>query len=167
MARELAKAGDTVTMIGSGQPRAAEPYRFSQAGSIGRERFALFPSLPVLRNDTAYEELTFAPGLLRHYRSSDYDVTLTCSYPFTNWIFRRGSRRPPHVFVTQNGDWPAIANNSEYRYFGCEGLVCTNPDFYERNRRVGTARSSRTGSIPNAFTLVPVAGQGSEFQTNA
>jgi glycosyltransferase involved in cell wall biosynthesis len=45
-----------------------------------------------------------------------------------------GGSRPPHVFVTQNGDWPALANNSEYRFFGCEGLVCTNPDFYERNK---------------------------------
>jgi glycosyltransferase involved in cell wall biosynthesis len=36
--------------------------------------------------------------------------------------------------VTQNGDWPAQVTNSEYRFFGCEGLVCTNPDFFERNR---------------------------------
>jgi glycosyltransferase involved in cell wall biosynthesis len=46
-----------------------------------------------------------------------------------------GGRRPPHVFVTQNGDWPAFAENSEYRLFGCEGLVCTNPDFYARNKQ--------------------------------
>ncbi len=146
IARELAKAGDTVTLVGSGHPRASEPFRFVHAGSLGREHFALFPSPPVLRNDTAYEELTFAPGLLRHYRPADYDITLTCSYPFTNWILRRGTRRPPHVFVTQNGDWPATANNSEYRYFGCEGLVCTNPDFYERN----SARW-RCALIPNGI----------------
>ena len=42
--------------------------------------------------------------------------------------------RPQHVFVTENGDWPAYANQSEYRFFSCDGLVCTNPDFYERNR---------------------------------
>jgi glycosyltransferase involved in cell wall biosynthesis len=45
-----------------------------------------------------------------------------------------GGSRPPHVFVTQNGDWPAYVDKSEYRFFGCEGIVCTNPDFYERNR---------------------------------
>ena len=27
-----------------------------------------------------------------------------------------------------------MPDNSEYRLFGCEGLVCTNPDFYERNK---------------------------------
>ena len=68
--------------------------------------------MPVLRNQFAYEEMTFVPALLRQYRPAEYDVTLTCSYPFTNWILRRpvwrGSR-PPHVFVTENGDWPAYA----------------------------------------------------------
>jgi glycosyltransferase involved in cell wall biosynthesis len=38
------------------------------------------------------------------------------------------------VFVTQNGDWPAFARNSEYRFFSCDGLICTNPDFYARNK---------------------------------
>ncbi|WP_230206793.1 glycosyltransferase [Novosphingobium sp. Gsoil 351] len=36
--------------------------------------------------------------------------------------------------MTQNGDWPATANRFEYRLFGCDGLVCTNPDFFEHNR---------------------------------
>ena len=119
------------------ESRSVTPYTFLHAPSIGRERFAAFPSTPLLRNDTAWEELTFAPGLLRQYRPADYDVTLTCSYPFTNWVLRRpalGAQRPPHVFVTQNGDWPAQSNQSEFRFFGCEGLICTNPDFYERNR---------------------------------
>lgn len=137
VACELATGGDEVTLIGSGSARPQEPYKFLHAASIGREAFAQFPSLPVLRNDTAYEELTFAPSLLRLYRPGDYDLTVTCSYPFTNWILRRAAphgRRPPHVFVTQNGDWPAQSKRSEYKYFNCEGLVCTNPDFYERNR---------------------------------
>ena len=137
VARELAKAGDAVTLIGSGQERTGMPYRFVHAASLSRERFGSLPSIPVLRNDCAYEELTFIPDLLRKYQPSDYDVTLTCSYPFTNWVLRlltiRGGR-PPHVFVTENGDWPAYSRQSEYRFFGCEGLVCTNPDFYERNR---------------------------------
>lgn len=137
IATELAKAGDTVTLIGSGQASSSSKYRFLHAGSIMRERFSSFPAMPVLRNECAYEELTFIPALLRNYRPTEYDATLTCSYPFTNWILRRpvcrGSR-PPHVFVTQNGDWPAYAHSSEYRFFGCDGLVCTNPDFYERNK---------------------------------
>jgi glycosyltransferase involved in cell wall biosynthesis len=133
----LAKAGNKVTLIGSGRDRAGTPYQFLRAKSVSREAFRNFPSIPILRNDCAYEEFTFIPDFLRQYRPTDYDVTLTCSYPFTNWILRRPTfrgQRPPHVFVTENGDWPTYSNQSEYRFFGCEGLVCTNPDFYERNR---------------------------------
>ena len=147
VANELVGLGADVTLIGSGQPRQGTQYRFLHAGSIGRETFAKFPSMPLFRDDCAYEELTFIPHFISRYRPVDYDVTLTCSYPFTNWMLRRPDwrgRRPPHVFVTENGDWPACANQSEYRLFGCDGLVCTNPDFYERNR----ARW-RTELIPN------------------
>jgi len=149
VARELARAGETVTLIGSGPERAHTPYRFLQAKSIAREHFQTFPTMPLLRNDCAYEELTFIPGLLRRYRPADYDVTVTCSYPFTNWVLRRwtaGDRRPPHVFVTQNGDWPAHSQQSEFRFFGCEGLICTNPDFYERNKK-----RWRCALIPNGI----------------
>src|SRR5258708_34902894 len=99
VATELAKAGDSVTIIGSGRPPASTPYRFRRACSIPREKFESLPSMPMLRNEYAYEELTFIPGLLRHYRPAEYDVTLTCSYPFTNWILRRrawGGSSPPH-----------------------------------------------------------------------
>ena len=137
VAKELTRAGVDVTLIGSGENRIGTPYQFLRARSAAREHFRAFPSMPLLRNDCAYEELTFIPGLLHRYRPSDYDVTLTCSYPFTNWALRRPAirgRRPPHIFVTENGDWPAFSNQSEYRFFGCEGLICTNPDFYARNQ---------------------------------
>jgi glycosyltransferase involved in cell wall biosynthesis len=137
IATELAKLGDAVTLIGSGPMRTAAPYEYLSAPSIGRENFESFPSIPLLRNEYAYEELTFIPGLLSRYRPTDYDVTLTCSYPFTNWFLRRPAlrgSRPAHVFITQNGDWPARNNNAEYRFFGCDGLVCTNPDFFEQNK---------------------------------
>jgi glycosyltransferase involved in cell wall biosynthesis len=137
VAKELVKAGDSVTLIGSGQDRLDVPYRFLHAASLPRKNFERFPKIPILRSEFAYEELTFVPALLRTYRPEDYDVTLTCSYPFTNWALRHrawSGSRPPHVFVTQNGDWPAISNDAEYRLFGCDGLVCINPDFYERNK---------------------------------
>jgi glycosyltransferase involved in cell wall biosynthesis len=137
IARELAKAGDSVTLIGSGLSRTSTPYRFLRASSLSRVHFEGFPSLPLFRNEYAYEEFTFLPGLLCRFRPTEYDVTLTCSYPFTNWTLRRpviGGSRPVHIFVTQNGDWPAFANKSEYRFFNCDGLVCTNPDYYERNK---------------------------------
>lgn len=137
VARELANVGETVTLIGSGGSDGTTPYRFLHAFSIRRERFEAFPSIPLLRNEYAYEDLTFVPGLLKTYRPADYDVTLTCNYPFTNWVLRRKTiqgTRPPHIFVTENGDWPAHANSSEYRFFGCDGLICTNPDYFERNK---------------------------------
>lgn len=138
VADELAKAGDNVTLIGSGTARSRKFYRYLPANSISRKQFESFPSLPGFRDECAYEDFTFQPDLLRKYKPSDYDVTLTCNYPFTNWALRRptltGRRRPPHVFVTQNGDWPAYSNSSEYRFFGCDGLVCTNIEYYERNR---------------------------------
>ena len=100
-------------MVGRLKPGiTAAPLR---AASLARENFESFPTMPLLRNEYAYEELTFVPGLLCQYRPAEYDATLTCSYPFTNWSLRRprwrGSR-PPHVFVTQNGDWPAYSNSS-------------------------------------------------------
>ena len=45
--------------------------------------------MPFPEIDCAYEELTFIPHFISRYRPVDYDVTLTCSYPFTNWMLRR------------------------------------------------------------------------------
>jgi len=87
IASELARAGDTVTLFGSGPQRHATPYRFQQVASIRRERFESLPSIPCLRDETGYEELTFVPELIRHYQPRDYDITVGCSYPFTNWFF--------------------------------------------------------------------------------
>lgn len=137
VASELARSGHEVSLIGSGPERLNAPYRYLRAPLIKRERFERFPKLPTLRGETSWEEATFLPGFLKVYRPQDYDFTVTCSYPFLNWALRarkhRG-RRPAHVFVTQNGDWPARSRNSEYRLFGCEKLVCTNPDYFEDNR---------------------------------
>ena len=151
IASELAGLGDKVTLIGSGPPIAGRPYRYLRAQSIPRERFERFPTVPPLRGDTSWEEAIFVPGLLRRYKPRDYDVTVTCSFPFTNMALRRpviGGARPPHVFVTQNGDWPAFCDRAEYRFFGCDGLVCTNPDYYERN-----ADRYRCALIPNGVDV--------------
>lgn len=164
IADELAKAGDSVTLIGSGLPRPATSYRFLRAPCVARTHFESFPPIPVLRNEYAYEELSFVPALLCRYRPADYDVTLTASYPFANWVLRRpvlSGARPPHVFVTQNGDWPACAGNAEYRFFGCDGLVCTNPDYYERNRERWRCRLIANGVDIKRFQ--PGAPQRREF----
>lgn len=137
IAQALAKSGDEVTLIGSGNEISGKPYHYIRVGAVPRERFERFPKVPTLRTDTAWEELTFAAGLLQAFEPQNFDVTVTCAYPFTNWALRRptfGKKRPPHVFVTQNGDWPAQSDEAEFRFFGCEGLVCINPDYFERNR---------------------------------
>ncbi|GAA4000748.1 hypothetical protein GCM10022211_09120 [Sphingomonas humi] len=148
---ELARRGHEVTLIGSGPERPGTSYRYLSAPLIGRERFERFPSWPAFRTETSWEEASFIPGFLRVYRPADYDVTLACSYPFLNWALRsrkHKGRRPAHVFVTQNGDWPAQADNSENRFFGCEGLVCINPDYLETNRD-----RYRSALIPNGVDL--------------
>jgi glycosyltransferase involved in cell wall biosynthesis len=156
LAEELGRSGEEVTVIGSGEARAGKPYRFIHAGSVRREKLERLPRVPLMRSETVYEEATFVPGLLRAYRPADHDITVTCSFPFTNWALRRpaiGAPRPPHVFVTQNGDWPAQTRTSEYRTFGCEGLVCTNPDYFERNRDRWRCALIPNGMDPQRFTL--------------
>ena len=143
VASQLARQGDEVTLIGSGPMRPGREYRYIRAPSIPRETFERWPSLPMFRNETSWEEATFVPALLKSYRPSDFDVTLTCAYPWTSWALRRPGA-PPHVFVTQNGDWPAFSQSSEFRFFDCDGLICTNPDYLERNRD-----SYRAVLIPN------------------
>lgn len=157
VASQLARQGDEVTLIGSGPDRPGQEYRYIQAPSIRRERFERWPSLPVFRNETAWEEATFVPGLLRAYRPADYDVTLTCAYPWTNWALRRpaAGKRPKHVFVTQNGDWPAFSNSTEFRLFDCEGLICTNPEYFERNRKHYLAALIPNGVDPARFSPGP------------
>jgi GT2 family glycosyltransferase/glycosyltransferase involved in cell wall biosynthesis len=133
IASRLAKLGHEVTLIGSGGQHPDRPYRFISVPCIGREWFSRLPSLPMLRSAYAYEELMFSPGLLAKGWPGSYDITVTCGYPYLNWLLRRESRSR-HVFVTQNGDWMIRAGNREYKYFDCDGLVCTNIEFWERHR---------------------------------
>ncbi len=156
MASELARTDRCqVTLFGSGDADSTKPYQFVHVGSVRRERFERLPRLPLMRTESVWEELSFLPGLLRKYDPSAFDATITCSYPFTNWFLRsrkvRGYR-PAHLYVTQNGDWPCHATNSEYRYFGCDGLVCTNPEFFERNRNRWDCSLIPNGVDPSVFS---------------
>ena len=157
VASQLARQGDEVTLIGSGPERPGREYRYIRAPSIRRENFERWPSLPMFRNETAWEEASFVPGLLRAYRPTDYDVTLTCAYPWTSWTLRRpvAGKRPKHVFVTQNGDWPAFSHSSEFRLFDCDGLICTNPEYYERNKERYRAALIPNGVDPARFSPGP------------
>jgi glycosyltransferase involved in cell wall biosynthesis len=148
VAHQLGLAGEEVTLLGSGPALADRAYRYVGTRVVPRERFERFPRLPpVVRSEYSWEELTYVPGIVRHVRPSDFDVTVTCGYPYTNWALRAmGGRRTKHVFVTQNGDWPARCDTREFRLFGCDGLVCTNPDYFEANRH-----RWRCALIPNGL----------------
>jgi glycosyltransferase involved in cell wall biosynthesis len=136
VADALARGGEDVTVMGSGEGRPDVAYNFRHVPAIRRERFERFPQWPPFRSETAWEDASFAPGLLSAYAPASYDAVVTCSFPFTHWALRRPSAaKPLQIFVTQNGDWPALASNSEYRTFACDGLVCTNPDYLARNEQ--------------------------------
>ncbi len=129
--------GVKVTLFGSGESRSDRLYRFQHINNIPRERFEKnWPKFPVFRNNYVYEEFTFVQNLWRVYRPSDFDITIACSYPFINWFLTRRKYKhlPAHIFVTQNGEHPAISNQSEYCFFTCDGLICTNPEYFEHNK---------------------------------
>jgi glycosyltransferase involved in cell wall biosynthesis len=153
-----------VTLFGSGDPRANCPYQFIPVANVDRVRFESWPQFPLFRNEYVYEELTFGVNLLRQYRPQDFDVTVTCSYPFLNWLLRAkgGKQRPAHVFVTQNGDYPAYSDGSEYRFFGCNGLICTNPEYFERNQTRWPSCLIPNGVDPDRFS----PGEGNRPQFN-
>ncbi len=154
VADELAKRGHDVTLFGSGVARPEKAYQFVHVGSIPREKFEKWPRIPMFRDETSYEELTFAASLFARYSPGMYDVVAGCSYPFLNWMLRRpviAGSRPKYVFITQNGDHPATARNSEYMFFGCDGIVCINPEFYSNNKDRWTAALIPNGVRTAAF----------------
>jgi glycosyltransferase involved in cell wall biosynthesis len=154
LAGQIARRPDfDVTVIGSGPDRPEAPYRYRRVACIPRERFEHWPRIPYLRDHYAYEELSFVPGLRRAYFPRDFDVTVTCGFPYTNWVLRAGDagHRPMHVYVTQNGDWMVRAKNWEYRYFSCDALVCTNPEYFERNRASYPSALIPNGVDPDLF----------------
>lgn len=147
----LAQHGDDVSVLGSGPAIATRRYAYRQIAVPDRERFDRWPTMPFLREPASYESLVFNLRVVagRHRRGAD--VTLTAGFPWDNLALRapglRGPR-PPHVFVTENGDWPALVDKGDARAFGCEGLVCTNPLYMERNEE-----RWRCALIPNGVDV--------------
>jgi glycosyltransferase involved in cell wall biosynthesis len=153
---QLAHAPDTeVTLFGSGNSRPGTPYHFVHVPCTPRERFEFIPAFPLMRSETVWEELSFVRNLSRRYTPSAFDVTITCSYPFLNWYLirkrNRRERKPKHVFITQNGDWPCFRKNSEFRWFQCDGLVCTNEDYFNAHRKNYTTALIPNGVDPSRF----------------
>ncbi len=169
IAAGLVNEGFEVTLLGAGPPLPDRPYRYLQGRITPRERFRRWPAFPPLRSEYRWEELSFIPSLHRLYRPQDYDLTVTCSYPFVNWALRwkKKNNRPAHVFITENGDWPAHAGNREYRWFGCDGLVCTNPEYYERNRARWSSALIPNGVAIDRFTPGPARRNAFELPEDA
>ena len=139
VAKRLAQYPDLhVEAFGSGH-QGPEGVTFHHVPCISRERFGRWPSVPCLRNECYYEELSFVLGMIasRRYRPKDFDVTVACTYPYVNWYLQRTGRKggPRQLFVTQNGDWMCQARSKEYRFFNCDGLACINPEYYRRHRQ--------------------------------
>lgn len=145
VAEQLARTGNSVLVIGAGEARAGTAYDYRQVRTINRRKLERMPFFPPFRSETVWEDAFFALGLRRIYRPAEFDISLTCNFPFTHWVLRRGgARRPRHLYVTQNGNWPAVSDTGEFRFFDCDGLVCTNPDY-----QAETKDRWRTALIPN------------------
>lgn len=143
-----------VTLFGSGLPRSGTPYQFQHVDLVPREKFEkTWPKLPLFRSHFVYEEFTFAVNLWKLYRPEDFDITLACSYPFVNWLLnlKRSNHSPPQVFVTQNGEHFAVSNKSEFRFFKCEGLICTNQEYFENNQHRWNCCLITNGVDPSKF----------------
>ncbi len=152
----LAQRGHHITVVGSGPENLTRNYAYIQKKTVDHKKFERWPKIPPFRNEGHIGSMLFAPRLLRAFDPSKTDYTMTCGYPFENWAFRRpGKKRTPTVFVTQNGDWPAFADNSEYKLFSCEGLVCTNPVYFERNKDKWNAALIPNGVDPERFLPLP------------
>ena len=158
VAQQIAERGEhRITLVGSGRARADRAYDFIHVPAASREHFERWPRVPFFRHEFMYEELTFAIGLAALPAVGKADITMTCSYPYTNWALRRPrlGKRPAHVFVTQNGDWPALGHGSEPQFFGCDGLICTNPLYFDRNRDRWNATLIPNGVDPKRFYAGP------------
>lgn len=161
LAKGLARFEDVdVTLFGSG-PDTPDGVRAVDVGCVPRERFERWPAMPVLRNEYCYEELSFILSLIsrRLFRPRDFDVAVHCTFPFTNWFLRQAERRggPKSLFVTENGDWMCRAESREYRTFSCSGLVCTNPEYFERHKTRYPTRLIPNGVDPQVYH--PAAGR--------
>jgi glycosyltransferase involved in cell wall biosynthesis len=153
IAAGLAQLGHAVTVFGSGPERPEAPYQYQRIATVPREKFERWPGFPPMRSHYNWEELTFAFGLARRFRPSAFDATLGCTFPFVNLVLRRGGAK--HVYVTQNGDWPAHARESEFRLFSCDGLVCTNPQYFARNSARWRSVLIPNGVDPDVFSPAP------------
>lgn len=124
--------------------------------STRREQFERLPKLPLFRTECHYEEFFWVRALRRSgkFDPTQFDVTLSCTYPWINWYLQRAKQRNPalvNLFTMQNGDWMCQSQSSEYRYFAADGLAAINPDYFERNSTYEQRRLIPNGTDPEIF----------------
>ena len=156
IARNLAMFPDIdVELFGSGD-ETPDSIKTHTVSCISREKFENWPSIPFFRNEYAYEELTFTWNLRRAgvYNPDNFDATVSCTFPHVNTFLSRRKKNgsPISIFVTQNGDWMCQTDHRAYRLFDCDGLVCINPEYYERNKDRYPAVLIPNGTDPDFFT---------------
>ena len=149
------RAGSTRSLwwVRDGRARTG-PTNSSTCPRCRAARFEHWPKLPFFRHEFMYEELTFAAGLAMHSGcrtsgpNNDLQLSLhelgvapsalrkgCASAYFRNPERRLGGRRP----------------GLEPRSFSCDGLICTNPLYYERNRAALASTLIPNGVDPARF----------------
>lgn len=121
-----------------------------------RENFESYPKFPTFRSECHYEEFSFMERLWRsgEFDAKDFDVTISCTYPWVNWLLRFSKRRNPNLknlFVTQNGDWMCRAEHREYQFFKSDGVIAINPEYFENNREKHQTVLIPNGTDPDQF----------------
>lgn len=150
----LARTGDwDVTVFGAGDPVPDRPYRYERLTCPELDHYARRPSLPLLRTPAQHQEWTFARALRRAVRGRRWEASLACSWPWTHFALRGLADR--HVFWTQNGDHMISARRAEYAAFACDGLLCTNPDYFARHRGRFRSVLLPNGVDPDRFSPGP------------
>lgn len=153
-AGEMARLpGWDVTVFGGGPPIAGRPYAYEQVACPELEHYSRRRSLPLFRTAFQWEEFTFAKELRRKLKGRAFDFSLGCSWPWVHFVLRRVSDK--HVFWTQNGDYMIDHRRQEYRLFNCDGLICTNPAYYERAKDRYRAVMLPNGVDPTRFYPAP------------
>lgn len=158
--RALAKYSDIeIECFGSGDS-IPNGLPIHNVGCVRREKFEKWVNVPCFRNEYQYEEFTFAWNLRqkKQFRPEKFDVTISCTYPHVNWFLQKTRKNdgPLNIFVTQNGDWMCHSGSREFKYFGCDGLVTINPEYYARNKSRYQTALIPNGVDPTVFDLSSV-----------
>ncbi len=156
--------GFEVETLGSGDGDHSGP-RAKKLWLVDRGFFRSFPTLPFFRDKESWEEFTFALSAMLWLPFRRYDAIALCSFPHLLLLTRLiikvrralGLGDTKLIFITQNSDYPCLRKNSEFLLFNCDGLVCTNAVYYDRNREKWDAITIPNGADFERFGTTNIA----------